>query len=206
MRMPARDAETFFELQTQTGWGGVLARFCDWISPKAGWLTLDVGCGPGLLPALLSQKGCHSLGIDLDLEMLLPSPLHPHVAAADAMHLPFPSRSFNLITASNLLFLLPDPQETLRALTRLLRSHGQIATLNPSEHLTVISATELADKRNLTGLPRESLLNWAARAEIYFHWTETETDHLFASVDLEMTETHTTMGPGFARFARGIKI
>ena len=198
------DSDYFFELQIKTGWGRVLARFRDWLRPQSGWLTLDVGCGPGLLPALLTQKGCRSLGIDLDLEMLLPAPLHPKVAAADVMQLPFPEKSFDLITASNLLFLLSDPEGALRELVRLLSPKGQIATLNPSENLTVAAATELANRHNLSGLPRESLLNWAVRAETHFQWTEAETAQLFAIASLELAESQTTMGPGFARFARGV--
>ena len=138
--------------------------------------------------------------------MLLPAPLHPQVVAADVLHLPFSVQSFDLITASNLLFLLPDPQVTLREMTNLLHPNGQIAMLNPTEHLTVAAATELADKRNLSGLARDSLLNWAARAEAHFHWTESETAQLFAAAGLALTETHTTMGPGFARFARGRRV
>lgn len=200
-----RDSAYFLVLQTQTGWGKILVRFRDWIKPQPDWHTLDVGCGPGLMPALLAQAGCRSLGVDLDFEMLRPSPLHPHLAVADGLHLPFPAQKFDLITASNLLFLLPDPQAALREMVRLLHPGGQIATLNPSEHLTVAAAAELSNRHNLSGLARASLLNWAARAESHFHWTAAETADLFAAAGLKLVETHTTMGPGFARFARGVQ-
>ena len=199
-----QDADNFLNLQTQTGWGRVLSRFSDWIDPLAGWLTLDVGCGPGLMPALLAQKDCRSFGMDINHRMFLPAPLHPQVATGNVMFPPFPDREFDLITASNLLFLLPDPQIALLQVVRLLRPGGQIATLNPSEHLTVAAAQQLAEARSLSGLARTTLLNWAARAEVHFHWTEAETAQLFASAGLELKETYTTMGPGFARFARGI--
>ena len=204
MQKLPQDDEYFPDLQTQTGWGRVLSRFRDWVNPQAGWLTLDVGCGPGLLPALMAKRGCRSLGIDINLQMFLPNRLHRQVAVADVMHLPFPDQEFDLITASNLLFLLPDPQAVLQMMMRLLRPGGQITTLNPSEYLTVTAATKLAEARNLSGLARQTLLNWAVRAEANFHWTEDETAKLYGAAGLELIETHTAMGPGFARFARAI--
>ena len=124
---------------------------------------------------------------------------------ADISLPPFPGQTFDLITASNLLFLLPDPQVALQQASSLLRPGGQIVMLNPSEHLTVAAAEQLAEARSLSGLARTTLLNWATRAEANFHWTEAETAELFASAGLELTETDTTMGPGFARFARGVR-
>lgn len=123
------DSNYFLDLQTQTGWGRVLSRFRDWTNPQPGWLTLDVGCGPGLMPALLAQRGCCSLGLDIDPQMFIPTPLHPQVSAADVMHPPFPELIFDLVTASNLLFLLPDPQVALQEMTRRVRPCGQVATL-----------------------------------------------------------------------------
>jgi ubiquinone/menaquinone biosynthesis C-methylase UbiE len=200
------EADYFLELQTRTGWGRVLARLRDWINPQAGWLTLDVGCGPGLMPALLAQRGCRALGVDFDPEMFRPDPLHPQVALADALRIPFPDETFDLVTASNLLFLLPQPEQALREMARLLRPGGQVVTLNPTEKLTLAAAEALANERGLTGFARDSLLNWASRAETHFHWTEAETTNLFAATGLELLETHVTMSPGFARFARGRRL
>ena len=196
------DSDYFFDLQTKTGWGRVLARFADWCQPKTGWLTLDVGTGPGLLPALLTQAGCLAFGADLDSEMFKLA-LHPDVIVADSMVPPFPSQTFDLITASNLLFLLPQPLESLREMARLLRTNGQIALLNPSEHLSVAAATAFSEQRGLDGLARETLINWAARAEVHHRWTESQLQDLFAIGGLELVETKTAVGPGFARFVRG---
>ena len=57
-----KDSNYFHELQSQTGWGHMLASFARWCAPKPGWRVLDVGCGPGLLPAIFAQAGCHAYG------------------------------------------------------------------------------------------------------------------------------------------------
>ena len=130
--MLGNDAEYFQELQTQTGWSRTLYGFAVWCSPQPGWLTLDVGCGPGLLPAIFSKFGCTAVGIDLDMEMFNPSPLHSAMVVADVMGLPFPI-TFDLVTASNLLFLLSEPIQALIRIEQLLHSGGKVAMLNPSE-------------------------------------------------------------------------
>ncbi len=198
------EAAYFQQVQTQSGWGRVLQRLADWINPNAGWLTLDVGCGPGLLPALLARRGCQSLGIDLDPGMFWPAPLHPAVIVAEAGRLPFAARAFDLITASNLLFLLPDPGAALGAMVRLLRGAGQLVTLNPSERLSVTAVTEFAQSRGLEGFARQSLLHWAGLAETHRRWSEAELAGLFAGAGLTLVETALTIGPGFARLARGV--
>ena len=134
--MFGNDAEYFQELQTQTGWSRTLYGFAAWCSPQPGWLTLDVGSGPGLLPAIFSKFGCTAVGIDLDMEMFKPSPLHSSMLVADVMDLPFPHNTFNLVTASNLLFLLSEPIQVLISLEQLLHSGGKVAMLNPSSFLT----------------------------------------------------------------------
>ncbi len=196
------DSDYFLELQTQTGWGKILARFADWIHPPAGCLALDVGCGPGLLPALLARSGCRALGVDLSPEMFRPAPLHPAVAVADVEALPFPAARFDLLTASNLLFLLPDPERALGEMARLLRPGGQVALLNPSENLSEAAARRYADQRKLKGLARETLINWGRRADAHHRWDGDQLRDLFTAAGLQLVETVTTMGPGFARLAR----
>ena len=196
----SRDSDYFLELQTQTGWGAMLRSFARWLEPAP--LILDVGCGPGLLPAIFAQRGCRAFGIDSSFEMLHDA-LAPNLLLADAHFLPFKPATFNLITASNLLFLLPNPRTALREMTRLLAPKGEIALLNPSEKMSLRAATELADRRNLVGLPRETLLNYASRAEKHHRWSKSDLRDLFASANLTLTDTKTKMGAGLVRFARG---
>ena len=196
---------SFLDIQIHTGWGRVLQSFADWCQPQAEWMTLDVGCGPGLLPALLSRRSCLAFGVDLNANMFSPSRLPSQLALADAIRLPFSDNTFHLVTASNLLFLLADPLPVLQEMAHLVKPEGQIAVLNPSEHMSVAAATTLADQRGLQGLDQDSLLNWAALAEANRRWGESELNGLFTRVGLKLAETTLKVGPGLARLAKGVR-
>lgn len=196
----------FLLIQTQTGWGKVLETFAGWCQPQAGWQTLDIGCGPGLLPALLARRGCLAYGIDLDAAMLRPHRLHGPLVQADALRLPFPEGWFHLVTASNLLFTLPDPKAALVEMRRLLQPTGQVALLNPSERLNMAAALSISERRGLQGVARDSLINWARIAEAGRRWHEDELSELFTSAGMKLTEAALMVGPGFARFTRGIRL
>lgn len=200
-----RDFSNFLEVQTATPWGRTLARFAAFCRPRPGARILDVGCGPGLLPALFREAGCRVCGVELD-RGLLRTPLAPGLACADGYRLPFATETFDLLAASNTLFLLADPAGALREWARALRPGGALCLLNPSGRLSVVAAAELAGERGLQGSARESLLNWAAHAEAHNRWTEAETRGLLESAGLEAVESELAVGPGFARFTRAVRI
>ena len=198
-----KDADYFHELQTRTGWGRTLFGFAKWCAPEPGWLTLDVGCGPGLLPEIFSRFDCNAMGIDLDIEMFHPSPLHPNMAVADVNVLPFNAHRFDLITATNLLFLLTQPIPVLIEIKRVLRANGRVALLNPSEKLNILAAADFAEERGLDGMAKDTLLNWARRAEENHRWTEEGTQALYANAGIKYKASILKIGPGFGRFSWG---
>jgi SAM-dependent methyltransferase len=202
--MLGRDAEYFLELQTKTGWGRTLSSFAEWCAPKPGWFRLDVGCGPGLLPAILSDLGCRAVGVDLDLQMFDPAPLYPIVVVGNANNLPFLPQCFDLITAVNLLFLLDEPTNALSNMKQFLKPGGKLAMLNPSELLNEQAACLFANERGLEGMARETLINWARRAANNQRWTEKETYTLYYQAGMRCIETELRMGLGFARFSWGM--
>lgn len=140
--------------------------------------------------------------MDLDADSLAQR-LHPDLARATAAFPPFQTGIFHLVTASNLLFFLPDPAQALWEMARLARMDGWVALLNPSEHMSVAAAAAFADQRGLSGLDRDSLLGWAARAEAHQRWSESDLVELYACAGLVLQETTLRFGPGLARFARG---
>jgi SAM-dependent methyltransferase len=195
------DFSNFLDVQTKTAWGRTLAEFASFCDPMPAAVILDIGCGPGLLPSLFAQRGCRSFGVDYDPK-LLASGLIPSLAQADAFHLPFPSASFDLITATNVLFLFDEPDQALHEWKHTLAPDGELCLLNPTGHLSVSAATQLADARGLEGAARDSLLNWARNAESHFHWTEAETQDLLFRAGLRLEDSVLRVGPGFARFVR----
>ncbi len=202
--MLSRDSDYFKELQTQTGWGRTLFGFAAWCKPQPGWRVLDVGCGPGLLPHIFAKLGCQATGIDLDISMLRPTPLHHDVVVADVYDLPSKPLTFNLITASNLVFLLNEPVQALRGLIPFLVTGGRIAMLNPSEALNEQAAIQYADEIGLQGIAHETLVNWARRAVANHHWTEKETISLYRAAGMRCMESELKVGPGFGRFSWGM--
>jgi SAM-dependent methyltransferase len=162
-----------------------------------------VGCGPGLLPAIFSKLGCRAVGADIDLKMFRPSPLHSIVTVANVYDLPFTSHIFDLITVSNLLFLLSEPVRALGEMKKLLRSGGKFAMLNPSEYLTELAALAFADDKNLDGVARDTILNWARRAAENHHWTDDETCDLYRNAGMKYMGSVLKVGPGFGRFSWG---
>ncbi|MBT3239886.1 MAG: class I SAM-dependent methyltransferase [Chloroflexi bacterium] len=197
-------SEYFLELQTETGWGRMLASFACWCAPKPGQKVLDVGCGPGLLPSYFSKDGISAFGSDVDPEMFA-HPLHPDVLIADIIKMPFREKSFDMITVSNLFYLLPDPFVAMQTIVRILKPEGQLCMLNPSEQMSLAAAEKLAVDSELVGVARESLLGYGQQAEECFRWSEDDLKKIFRDIGLTMTETTLKMGTGLVRYAKGVK-
>jgi ubiquinone/menaquinone biosynthesis C-methylase UbiE len=199
------DFSRFREIQQNTGWGRVLADFAAFCAPAPGARCLDVGTGPGLLPSIFAQSGCRALGCDLDPN-LLAARLHPNLIHADAYALPFAACAFDLLTATNVLFLLPEPRAALREWIRCLKPGAVLALLNPSEQMSLSAVEDVIAVRNLQGEAAASLRGWARNAENHARWTEGETVSMLSEVGVRVTESRLRVASGLARFTRGVKI
>jgi ubiquinone/menaquinone biosynthesis C-methylase UbiE len=135
--------------------------------------------------------------------MFVPAPLHSSLVVADMFDLPLKRHAFDLITCSNVLFLISAPELAMVEMSEGLASGGKLALLNPSEHLDPQSAETFAIARQLDGLARATLINWAKRATQNHRWTEAETEQLFLHAGLTYGGSVLKVGPGFARFSWG---
>lgn len=201
---PKPEPAEFRAIQTTTGWSHTLGAFSRWCNPTPGERMLDVGCGPGILPALFSQQGCQATGVDLDETMFRPEPLHRQVVCGDVFRLPFPANTFDLGTASNLLFYLDSPVAALAEMRRVIAPGGKIGLINPSPRLNATDAKSIADRHNLQGEARDSLISWAMRAEIHRRWSPEELMHVCEFAGLIIIRWEYSVGPGFALFALAI--
>jgi SAM-dependent methyltransferase len=106
-------------------------------------LILDVATGTGRLPAaLLSESGFKGriVAVDLSREMLVRAaeklaPYGEHVTLIrhTALSLPFPDHSFDVVSCVEALELMPNMQDPIAELARVLRPGGILLTTRGTE-------------------------------------------------------------------------
>jgi len=102
-------------------------------------IILDVACGTGVLLSILHKRfpDAELYGIDGSSDMLevarrrLSSVPHLRLeqvplSVGDRARLPYPDRSFSLITCTNAVHAMPEPVTTLAEFRRLLAQSGQL--------------------------------------------------------------------------------
>jgi ubiquinone/menaquinone biosynthesis C-methylase UbiE len=101
---------------------------------------LEVGCGNGVTAVFLSQKyGCHVVGIDSSEKMIASAAKQAkaerlaHKAGflvADAVNLPFPDSTFNIIICEAAFSIIVDKEMAAKEFRRVLRSGGKLLMLD----------------------------------------------------------------------------
>jgi ubiquinone/menaquinone biosynthesis C-methylase UbiE len=100
--------------------------------------VLDVGAGVGALLGDISERAPEAtvVGSDRAEGMVARAPRRFGLAVADAIRLPFPPGSFDLITMVFMLFHLPHPVDGLQEARRILRRGGRAASTTWGEDET----------------------------------------------------------------------
>lgn len=112
-------------------------RVVDYINDHGGDL-LEVGVGTGLsLP--FYQSNVQVTGIDFSTEMLAKAHRRveehnlPNIAdlrQMDARALDFPAKSFDLVAAMHVLSVVPDPDQVMKEIARVLKPGGRVVISN----------------------------------------------------------------------------
>lgn len=95
--------------------------------------VLDVGCGTGLNMKYLARYGSVT-GVDLSETALhfCRTRGHTRLIKAPIEHLPFPTGSFDLVTALDIVEHLDDDLVALREVQRILKPGGRVVILVPA--------------------------------------------------------------------------
>ena len=107
------------------------------IKPTPGDLILDAGCGTGVFTLDLLHLGCHIIGIDLSMPMLVRAKQKAHgypfrIVLADLLNLPFSENSFDKVISVTALEFIEDGKRAIEELFRVTKREGSlvVATLN----------------------------------------------------------------------------
>lgn len=102
--------------------------------------VLDVGCGSGEFTRVLREEVPGTVvGIDADATLL--AHVDPPVVRGDALSLPFPDNTFDVVVCQALLVNLPDPEATIAEFARV--SSDLVAAVEPDN--AAVSVTSTAD-------------------------------------------------------------
>ncbi len=113
--------------------------------------VLELGCGTGSMWAGYSlPEGCHVTLTDLSAGMLETARgntahLHADYAVCDAMSLPWPDASFDVVIANMMLYHVPDIHRALAEIRRVLKPQGRFFAATFGIHGVVEAVLDMLD-------------------------------------------------------------
>lgn len=203
--------DSITQVQGSGGWVKILEAFAQFVDAQPGQRLLDVGCGPGALVRQFARHGCQVVGVDADPAMVARADeLAAGLPGAEfrqgsVLALPFGAGEFDLVTATNVVFLLPDPVAGLREMARVCRPGGRVAMLNPAARLSEATARAYAAEAGLNEFDTLSLSHWGRSAETHPRFTRADLKAMLPAAGLRLERVEAQVGRGLALFARAAK-
>jgi len=163
---------------------------------------LDFGCGDGMFTDVVFGKQAAIFGCDI-ARAEMPSARDSGVYAqgvqfADGHHLPYRDASFGTVYSNSVIEHIPDPQNVLPELARVLRPGGRLVLTVPSDrfHALLDGVQSAPDKAAAQAYARhiDQLL-----AHYHYH-TADEWRVLLATVGIRLVQAAYYVSPEAARF------
>lgn len=154
--------------------------------------VLDLACGTGYFSAWLARLGARPLGVDLSPAQLgtaqrcqAATGVRFPLVEADAEHLPFPDRSFDLVVSEYGTAVWCEPGRWVAEASRVLRPGGRLVFLTHSPLVSLCVPSEAGSAEPILHRPQRgsSRVQWP-EGGVEFHpghgeWVEVLTEHGF---------------------------
>jgi demethylmenaquinone methyltransferase/2-methoxy-6-polyprenyl-1,4-benzoquinol methylase len=110
-------------------------RLVDLAAPRPGIAALDLATGTGDIAFALASRGARVVGLDITRRMIERARaksigISPAFLVGDMLALPFPSASFDVVTAGYGLRNVPNLTRAIDEILRVLRPGGQLLSLD----------------------------------------------------------------------------
>jgi ubiquinone/menaquinone biosynthesis C-methylase UbiE len=141
------------------------------VKPEASDVTLDVGCGTGML---LERLNSNNVGLDISPVMLsaarsrIGSRLTNGLVLSDAENLPFKDAMFNKVYSVTLIHNVPHPERAVLEMKRVSRRDSRLAITALKKGLSEAQFTSLFERTGLEPVSfvyEEELKDWVAIAD-----------------------------------------
>lgn len=131
---------------------------------------LDIGVGTGFYLNLLRSETRCLCGIDISFNMLKAAKRRletsAHLVQADALHIPFPRASFQVILLNRVASHVPNLNALVSELARVLTSEGRVVVSDLApEHAYQCTEFEAPHNRVLVETYKHSVQDWKRAAE-----------------------------------------
>jgi SAM-dependent methyltransferase len=144
--------------------------------------VLDVGCGSGLVSAIMRQK-LRDISVQ-GIDVLPRAQTHIPVEMFDGVHLPFDSGSFDTVLFSDVLHHTVDPRILLQEARRVAKRHVLI-----KDHY----------RKGVVATARLRFMDWVGNARFgvalpYNYWTEQQWHVAWQEIGLRSERIETELG------------